>query len=191
MTYDRTVFLLSRHISDRLVLAQAFADHPDRLQLRIVEEDAFPPEKDGRLSFLIRAAESASPIRAGHEYVLGERPLRVGSVLDAVEAVLLKNSGAALEYGPFVLLSDRKCLRMGKREFELTDRETDIMAMLIRAGDAGCGRESMLEAIWNYRPDLDTHTVETHIYRLRQKIEDNPASPAHLLTTEKGYRLAV
>ena len=80
---------------------------------------------------------------------------------------------------------------MGKREFELTDRETDIMAMLIRAGDAGCGRESMVVAIWNYRPDLDTHTVETHIYRLRQKIEDNPASPAHLLTTEKGYRLAV
>ena len=57
------------------------------------------------------------------------------------------------------------------------------------AGEEGCTREVLLHKIWGYKSDLDTHTLETHIYRLRQKIEAEPDFPNHLLTIENGYKL--
>lgn len=71
----------------------------------------------------------------------------------------------------------------------LTEKERNILLLLHNAGDAPVSRETMLKEIWNYVPDIETHTLETHIYRLRQKIEQDPSEPKILITEEKGYRL--
>lgn len=74
--------------------------------------------------------------------------------------------------------------------FLLTDTEARLLVQLFDAGGQELGKEMLLQRVWGYRPGLDTHTLETHIYRLRQKIETNPTNPAFLMTTDEGYRLA-
>lgn len=74
-------------------------------------------------------------------------------------------------------------------ETMLTEKERNILILLHEAQNKAVSRDAMLGKIWNYTTDLETHTLETHIYRLRQKIEKDPSAPKILLTEDKGYRL--
>ncbi len=74
-------------------------------------------------------------------------------------------------------------------DIRLTPKESAILAYLCAAGGAVVPRQQLLGEIWGYRPNLATHTLETHIYSLRQKIEREPAHAASLLTEAGGYRL--
>jgi DNA-binding winged helix-turn-helix (wHTH) protein len=74
-------------------------------------------------------------------------------------------------------------------DIALTDREVDILAYLVRHRQAPVSRDMLLKNVWQYQEGVDTHTLETHIYRLRQKIEASADEPRLLLTVEGGYRL--
>ena len=80
--------------------------------------------------------------------------------------------------------------RDNDRTVRLTEKETAILQYLYRAGGATVSRETLLQEVWGYRPGLTTHTLETHIYRLRQKIEREPSRNRILMTEPGGYRLA-
>ena len=71
----------------------------------------------------------------------------------------------------------------------LTEKEAAILRRLVEAAGRTVTREQLLQAVWGYRADTDTHTIETHIYRLRRKIERNPLAPERLVTAPGGYRL--
>jgi DNA-binding response OmpR family regulator len=71
----------------------------------------------------------------------------------------------------------------------LTQKETAILRYLYRAGQRPVSRETLLQEVWGYNSGVTTHTLETHIYRLRQKIENDAASPSILVTEAGGYKL--
>ncbi len=71
----------------------------------------------------------------------------------------------------------------------LTEKETAILARLAQARGAVVPRDVLLQEIWGYNPMVTTHTLETHIHRLRRKIENSSRKPLILLTAESGYRL--
>lgn len=71
----------------------------------------------------------------------------------------------------------------------LTEKETNILKFLYRAENKIVSRETLLHEIWGYNKNITTHTLETHIYRLRQKMETNASSTRILLTESHGYRL--
>jgi DNA-binding response OmpR family regulator len=73
----------------------------------------------------------------------------------------------------------------------LTEKETAILRFLYRASPAHVAREVLLSEVWGYNPLVTTHTLETHIYRLRQKIERDPANARILVTEPGGYRLVI
>ena len=74
----------------------------------------------------------------------------------------------------------------------LTDKEIDILKALSQAQDHCVDRSLLLQQVWGYDNDIDTHTLETHIYRLRCKIEKDPTKPKYLLTTQNSeYKLCV
>ncbi|MAH84306.1 MAG: DNA-binding response regulator [Rhodospirillaceae bacterium TMED8] len=75
------------------------------------------------------------------------------------------------------------------KKVRLTDKETAILKYLCRAGGKAVGREVLLNEVWGYNSNITTHTLETHIYRLRQKIELDPTKSKILVTEPRGYKL--
>lgn len=73
----------------------------------------------------------------------------------------------------------------------LTEKEAAILLCLQAASGGIVGRQTLLDEVWGYAQNVETHTLETHIYRLRQKIEADPSNPQILKTEEDGYALAL
>ena len=78
-----------------------------------------------------------------------------------------------------------------QKKIRLTDKEASILRYLYRSGEKPVGRDELLREVWGYNANVTTHTLETHIYRLRQKIEPDAQSPKLLITETGGYRLQV
>lgn len=73
----------------------------------------------------------------------------------------------------------------------LTEKESMLLQCLLEAGTSPCPRETLLKKIWLYQPDIETHTLETHIYRLRQKFTALEPPPCDIETIDGAYRLVV
>jgi DNA-binding response OmpR family regulator len=98
---------------------------------------------------------------------------------------------ATFPIGPYTFRPSAKMLvnPEANRKIHLTEKETAILKYLYRVGDRPVPREVLLDEVWGYNAGVTTHTLETHIYRLRQKIEADPSGPRLLLTEGGGYRL--
>jgi DNA-binding winged helix-turn-helix (wHTH) protein len=119
-------------------------------------------------------------------------PLRLGGVLRQIEQIL-RQPALYLEdmnIGEYVFKPQEKLLSHQSREdISLTDREVDILVYLAKYQGLPVTRDALLWNVWQYQEGIDTHTLETHIYRLRQKLETVAEEPKILLTTDGGYRL--
>jgi len=98
---------------------------------------------------------------------------------------------ATFTIGPYLFQPAAKRLHDKKkqRRVRLTDKEAGLLKFLHRAKSGGVTRQVLLDQIWGYNSNVTTHTLETHIYRLRQKIESDPSSPLLLVTSPGGYGL--
>jgi DNA-binding response OmpR family regulator len=76
-----------------------------------------------------------------------------------------------------------------KRRIQLTQKEVGLLKYLYRAGGQMVDRQTLLDEVWGYNAGVTTHTLETHVYRLRQKIEVDPATARLVVTQNGGYRL--
>ena len=126
-----------------------------------------------------------------NDYVV--KPFRFGVLLARIRAHLRQHEqseDAVFKIGPYSfkpaakLLVDREETRV-----RLTEKETAILKFLFRAGQKVVSRDVLLHEVWGYNAGVTTHTLETHIYRLRQKIERDPSSAELLITEAGGYKL--
>jgi len=102
-----------------------------------------------------------------------------------------QSEDVVLHVGPYEFRPADRVLRDTKgRKLRLTDKEASILKYLHRAGAKAVTRDELLSEVWGYNASVTTHTLETHIYRLRQKIEPDPAHARILITEGGGYRLA-
>ncbi|MFC7292324.1 response regulator transcription factor [Hirschia litorea] len=121
------------------------------------------------------------------------KPFKFTVLLARVRAHLRtfeQSEDATFKIGPYEFRPSTKSLidEAGKK-IRLTEKETNILKYLYRAEGKAVARDELLSEVWGYNANVTTHTLETHIYRLRQKIEPDPAH-AHLLITETGgYRI--
>jgi DNA-binding response OmpR family regulator len=102
------------------------------------------------------------------------------------------SDSASFKIGDLLFLQSTKQLENQKtgEKIKLTEKEVAILRFLKRAGGEGVDRDILLNDVWGYNPSVTTHTLETHIYRLRQKIEENPSEAKFLTTDEEGgYKL--
>jgi DNA-binding response OmpR family regulator len=76
-----------------------------------------------------------------------------------------------------------------RKKIRLTEKETAILMKLSRAKGEPVSRKTLLEEVWGYKAGINSHTLETHIYRLRKKIEGSDSSGPFLKTLRNGYIL--
>jgi DNA-binding response OmpR family regulator len=122
------------------------------------------------------------------------KPFRLAVLLARLRAQLRQyeqTEDAVLEIGPYSFRPGAKLLvdGNGKKRIRLTEKEAAILRYLFRAGARPTTRELLLNEVWGYNAGVTTHTLETHIYRLRQKIEADPSRALILVTEPGGYRL--
>lgn len=122
------------------------------------------------------------------------KPFRLGVLLARLRAHLRQfeqSDDAVFPIGPYSFRPAAKLLldEAKNRKVRLTEKETAILKFLYRAGEKVIGRDVLLGEVWGYNAGVTTHTLETHVYRLRQKIEQDPANAQILVTEPGGYRL--
>ncbi|MGB0785080.1 MAG: response regulator transcription factor [Alphaproteobacteria bacterium] len=122
------------------------------------------------------------------------KPFRLNVLLARIRAQLRTHElsdDATFPVGPYNFRPSLKMLQFkdSDRKIKLTEKETSILKFLYRAGGKTVSREDLLGEVWGYNSAVNTHTLETHIYRLRQKIEESPRESAIVITDPGGYRL--
>jgi DNA-binding response OmpR family regulator len=168
------------------------------------------PDMDGReLCRLMRRSNVRTPILmltgadSDADTILGldagandyiPKPFRLNVLLARLRAQLRQHEqseDAVFTIGPYTFRPSTKLLldQGGRKKIRLTEKETSILKYLFRAGDRTVGRDALLNEVWGYNAGVTTHTLETHVYRLRQKIERDPARAEILVTEPGGYRL--
>ena len=180
-------------------------------QVDLVIMDVGLPDIDGREAVrILRRNGFKAPIimLTGHDTdsdtILGlesgandyvTKPFRFAVLLARIRTQLRQHEAsedAIFAIGPYRFWPASKLLlnREG-RKLRLTEKETAILRYLYRAGERPASRERLLQEVWGYNSGVTTHTLETHIYRLRQKIEKDAAAPAILVTAGGGYKLVL
>jgi DNA-binding response OmpR family regulator len=187
-------------------MEKAKAQHHDLIIL-----DVGLPDTDGReLCKRMRKAGIKSPILmlTGHDSdadtILGldagandyiTKPFKFAVLLARIRAQLRQHEqseDAVFQMGPYTFKPAQKMLVDAKdKKVRLTEKETNILKFLYRAGQQVVARDVLLHEVWGYNAGVTTHTLETHIYRLRQKIEPDPSNARLLVTESGGYKLAV
>jgi DNA-binding response OmpR family regulator len=128
-----------------------------------------------------------------NDYVL--KPFRFSVLLARIRAHLRSHEAsedAVYRIGHYEFRPGTRLLvGPAQQKIRLTDKEASILRYLYRSGEKPVGREELLREVWGYNANVTTHTLETHIYRLRQKIEPDAQSPKLLITETGGYRLQV
>ncbi len=185
-------------------LTKALETNPD-----IVLMDVGLPDRDGRdavrqlrrdgyrrpIIMLTAHDEDADAVQGldsgANDYV--GKPFRFVVLLARIRAQLRQyEAGEDSEFkvGPYLFRPTSKNLINAKGvKLRLTEKEAAILRFLHRADQQPVARETLLKHVWGYNSNVTTHTLETHIYRLRQKIEDNPADAQLLVTEAGGYKL--
>jgi DNA-binding response OmpR family regulator len=121
------------------------------------------------------------------------KPFRFTVLLARIRAQLRQyeaSKDTTFAIGPYTFRPSSKLLlsqKVGK--VRLTEKETAILRYLYQAGLKPVARETLLQEVWGYNSGVTTHTLETHIYRLRQKVEKDAAAPQILMTEAGGYKL--
>lgn len=137
-------------------------------------------------------ADTVLGLDAGaNDYVT--KPFRFAVLLARIRAHMRsheQSEDAVFRVGPYEFRPAAKLLVNGTgKKIRLTEKETNILKYLYRSGAQPVSREELLTEVWGYNAGVTTHTLETHVYRLRQKIEPDPANAQLLVTEAGGYRL--
>jgi DNA-binding response OmpR family regulator len=121
------------------------------------------------------------------------KPYKFAVLLARIRAQLRSHEhseGAVFRLGAYEFRPSAKLLVDDhQKKIRLTEKETNILKYLYRAGEKAVSREELLAEVWGYNAGVTTHTLETHIYRLRQKIERDPSKAELLVTEVGGYKL--
>ncbi|MGB7431011.1 MAG: response regulator transcription factor [Ahrensia sp.] len=175
----------------------------------LVVMDVGLPDMDGREAVkVLRKGGFKAPIimLTGHDTdsdtILGleagandyiTKPFKFAVLLARIRAQLRQHEhseDAVFAVGPYTFKPSQKLLIDGTgAKIRLTEKEASIIKFLYRADQKVVTRDTLLEEVWGYNSGVTTHTLETHVYRLRQKIEKDPSNASIIVTESGGYKL--
>jgi len=183
--------MIRSELPDLVIMDVGMPDMDGREAVRIMRKDGFKSPII-MLTGQTSDADTVLGLESGaNDYV--SKPFRFAVLLARIRAQLRQHEAsddAVFKIGDYTFRPSSKMLVNDKGgKLRLTEKETAILRFLHRASHQVVSRETLLREVWGYNANVTTHTLETHIYRLRQKIERDPATAQLLVTESGGYKL--
>ena len=176
---------------DLLIMGEDVGPHSLSLLLKFIKEINFTNKilfiKDGDSGEI----SSFEGFTNSHHVI--EKPFRIQFFIKKIDFVLAKISGSSdvsYRIGPFVFFPENKVIKFNDQpDIDLTEKEVSILKCLLSNGKESVDREKLLKQVWNYNLGVTTHTLESHIYRLRQKLETDPSIPRLIISEGGGFKI--
>lgn len=181
---DMQVVIISEHTD----FANELAEHV-RKQLGVVCRTASSAELVDDNDMAVRVTTSSLPAQRWPVLQLGDPPYRLVTILSDLDSLLRAEPPTLALSGGLSLHLREGELCFGASCQALTDKEVSILQCLVGAGGEPVSKEELLRTVWGYQSSLDTHTLETHIYRLRNKIRDLCANEQVIAAVGGGYAI--
>ena len=167
----------------------------DNFDIALIDEDvSLLKTVDAKVPlFLFTSDEKMSTLENVHVFV---KPFRLAELLDSLHSCINRFENSAegfLRFGTYELQPAAKDiinLKTGE-SIKLTEKEVAIIKHLYKASPNITSKNELLQEVWGYSPEASTHTIETHIYRLRQKVEHGDDSAQLIMTEDGGYLLNI
>lgn len=167
----------------------------DNFDIALIDEDvSLLKTVDAKVPlFLFTSDEKMSTLENVHVFV---KPFRLAELLDSLHSCISRFENSAegyLRFGTYELQPAAKDiinLKTGE-SIKLTEKEVAIIKHLYKASPNITSKNELLQEVWGYSPEASTHTIETHIYRLRQKVEHGDDSAQLIMTEDGGYLLNI
>jgi len=163
---------------------KVFLDQIESNNLECINSTIIIHKKNDTLSF-------NNKINRNNLLVFNKLPIKIEKLFDTINTQLIKqkyNFQSKLDIKNYILNLNSRIISNKKSELKLTEREIDIILFLKNANTSKS--VNMLQnEVWGYSFGLETHTVETHIYRLRKKIKDKFDDDSFIVSDDNGYRL--
>ncbi|MDB5590218.1 response regulator transcription factor [Enterovirga sp.] len=190
-TADEARAAIAAGRTDLVIMDVGLPDMDGRDAVKIIRKEGFR----GPIIMLTAQSSDADVVtglEAGaNDYVA--KPFKFAVLLARIRAQLRAHEAsedAVFTIGPYTFRPGAKILVSDRgSKLKLTEKETAILRFLYRAGQTTVSRDVLLQEVWGYNAAVTTHTLETHVYRLRQKIESNPSAARILVTEPGGYKL--
>ena len=190
---SRALALSRAELPDLIIIDVGLPDLDGREVVKIMRKDGF---KNPIIMLTGHTSDTDAVLgldSGANDYIA--KPFRFAVLLARIRAHLRQHESsddAVFQIGQYTFRPSSKHLVNGKGgKLRLTEKETAILRFLYRAGQQVVTRDTLLREVWGYNSNVTTHTLETHIYRLRQKIERDPASAQLLVTEAGGYKLVL
>ena len=165
-----------------------------KLDAILFHEDALNNKEDNKIiinSNIIKICASTKKMSSNNFDAFLHLPSSLGEINTIVESAAAKkifSNNSSIEIKKYLLNKNEKKLSKNENEIILTEKEIQLLELFLN-NKKPLSKNKILSSVWNYSSDADTHTVETHIYRLRKKINDKFSDENFIINTKDGYSL--
>ena len=146
-------------------------------------------ENDNLSDYLVITKKKLSNLKK--QIIIDKSPININDLIQILNINFLKSKfieQSKIDLGRYNLDLNSRILKQNEKELELTEKESSILIFLKQSKDP-VKIDQLQEKVWGYNSELETHTVETHVYRLRKKINDKFYDNEFIISDKKGYFL--
>ena len=146
-------------------------------------------ENDNLSDYLVITKKKLSNLKK--QIIIDKSPININDLIQTLNINFLKSKfieQSKIDLGRYNLDLNSRILNQNEKELELTEKESSILIFLKQSKDP-VKIDQLQEKVWGYNSELETHTVETHVYRLRKKINDKFYDNEFIISDKKGYFL--
>ena len=173
------------------ILYQVFNEISESLNFEIIqsnEKDLKEFNFDQKNNYLIISEKKIERVK--NSLILDNLPIKFEKLIEIINIKFLKNKfldQSHIKIGEYNLDLNSRKISFGNKSLNLTERETNLIIFINDKKNVTV--KELQKKVWDYSPDLDTHTVETHIYRLRKKMKETFGNESFILNTSNGYSI--
>ena len=173
------------------ILYQVLNEISESLNFEIIQsnnKDLKEFKYDPKNNYLIVSKKKIEGIK--NSLILDNLPIRIEKLIEIINIKFLKDKfldQSHIKIGKYNLDLNSRKISVGDKSLDLTERETNLIIFIKDKKNVTV--KELQKKVWDYSPDLDTHTVETHIYRLRKKMKETFGNESFILNTSNGYSI--